>query len=84
MLGILNTSLFTLALRGFKSTQIRIAPDFLGTTTIPAHHSVGSDILRITPICSMRSSSSLTLERNAIGILRALYKALKHEGRHYL
>ena len=60
------TSRRTFSFRGFRSTQILIAPSFFGTTTIPAHHGVGWSTLAITPNFSMRSSSSLTLERRGI------------------
>ena len=42
-------------------TQMRTLPNFLGATTIPAHHRVGSDTLEITPAFSILSSSSATL-----------------------
>ena len=58
------TPLRTLSLRGLRSTQIRIAPDFLGTTTIPAHHGVGSSTLEMIPSDSIRSSSSAKWEWN--------------------
>ena len=47
---------------------MRIAPSFLGATTIPAHHGVGSSTFLITPIDSIRSSSVLTLGRSGIGM----------------
>lgn len=37
------------SLRGLRSTQILTAPDFLGTTTIPAHHAAGLFTLEMTP-----------------------------------
>ena len=61
------TSLSTFWLSGLRSTQIRTLPDFLGTTTIPAHHGVGSDTLEITPVFSVLSSSSATLGRRGKG-----------------
>ena len=61
------TSLRTFSFSGFKSTQIRIAPSLFGTTTIPAHHGVGSSTFEMTPMDSMRSSSSLTFGRNGRG-----------------
>ena len=56
-------SLRTLLLRGFKSTQILTSPDFLWTTTIPAHKRVGLSTLDITPIFSI----CLTFPRRGIG-----------------
>ena len=47
---------------------MRIAPSFLGATTIPAHHGVGSSTFLITPIDSIHSSSVLTLGRSGIGM----------------
>jgi hypothetical protein len=40
---------------GFRSTQIQIAPSFFGTTTIPAHHSLGISTLEMTRIAFIRS-----------------------------
>ena len=37
--------------------QILTSPDFLGTTTIPAHQGVGSSTFDITPIATILSSS---------------------------
>ncbi len=51
-----------------RSTHIRTAPDFFGTTTIPAHQSVGSSTLLITPNVSIRRSSSLTFPIRGSGI----------------
>ena len=53
-LGSGCTSLSTLVLSGFKSTHIRTAPDFFGTTTIPAHYGVGSLTLEMTPAFSIQ------------------------------
>ncbi len=74
-LGIGWISLHTSSLRGFRSTQIRIAPDFLGATTMPAHQGVGSDTFRITPSFSMRFSSCWTFCRKGMGMFLGAYKA---------
>ena len=68
-------SLFTLLLSLVRSTQMRTFPFFLGTTTIPAHQSVGSFTLAITPWSSIRVSSSLTAFINGIGTLREVPSA---------
>ena len=72
--GIGCTSLRTFSFRGFRSTQILTCPDFLGTTTIPAHQGVGSLTGDITPICSIRVSSSCTLVRRGMGTFLGVYK----------
>ena len=51
-----------------KSTHIRTFPLLFGTTTIPAHHSVGSSTLRITPNSCIRFSSYSTLDLSGMGI----------------
>ena len=51
------TSRRTLLFSGLRSTTF---PDFFGTTTIPAHHWVGSSTLDITPIASILASSCAT------------------------
>ena len=66
-LGMGCVSHRTLSFSAFRSTQILTAPDFLGTTTIPAHQGVGSFTFEITPISSMRSNSSWTLSRSGSG-----------------
>ena len=48
-------------------THIQSAPSFFGTTTMPAHHGVGSSTLEMTPRDSIRSSSSWTLGRLGSG-----------------
>ena len=58
-----------------RSTQIRTLPSALGTTTMPAHHSVGSRTRLTTRISSMRSSSALTLGSNGIAIRRGVDSA---------
>ncbi len=50
--------------------QIRTEPDFLGTTTIPAHKGVGTSTLEITPMASMHSSSLATVSLNGSATLR--------------
>ena len=68
-LGIRCTSRHTLSLRGLRSTHILTAPDFFGTTTMPAHHGVGSVTLDMTPKASIRSSSACTFGHRGIGTL---------------
>lgn len=60
-----RTDLFNLE----RSTHILTAPDFFGTTTIPAHHSVGSSTPLITHNVSIQCSSSLTLSIRGSRIL---------------
>ena len=52
-----------------RSIQIHTLSLALGTTTIPAHYSVGSLTLEIMCICSIRASSSLTFKRRGTGTL---------------
>ena len=52
-IGCMCTSHNTCSLRDFMSTQIRTAPEAFGTTTIAAHHAVGSVTHDITPKISM-------------------------------
>ena len=66
------TSRSTFPFRGFRSMHIRSAPSFSGTTTMPAHHGVGSSALEMTPRDSIRSSSSWTLGRRVSGESRSL------------
>ena len=47
--GIGCTSCNTFSFSGLRPTQIRTAPESLGTTTIAAHHGVGSSTGEITP-----------------------------------
>ena len=58
-----------------RSTQIRTSPDFLGTTTIQAHHGVGSNTFAITPAFSILSRSSATLGRRGRGMCRGVKSA---------
>ena len=60
------TSLSTFAFSGFRST---LAPSFFGT---PEHHGVGSSTLEITPIDSIRWSSSRTFRRSGSGTCRGV------------
>ena len=62
----------TLVLKGLRSIQMRTAPFFLGTTTITAHHSVGSSTFEITPISSIRLSSSMTFALRGMGTCRGV------------
>lgn len=64
-LGIGWISLRTHSFKGFKSTQIRMSPDRLVTTTIPAHHWVCFTTFEITPIAS---SSAQTLSRRGMAM----------------
>ena len=66
------TSLSTLSFSSFRLTQMRMAPSFLGTKTIPAHHGVGSSTLEITSIDSIRLSSSLTFWHSDSGTCRGV------------
>ena len=66
------TSLFTALLSSVRSTQILTDPLGLGTTTIPAHHSVGSVISDMTPCESILSISFLTYGRSGWVILRGV------------
>ena len=63
----------TFSLSGLRSTHILTSPDRFGTTTMPAHQSVGVSILEITPMHSMRSSSSFTFGLRGMGTLRGTY-----------
>ena len=60
----------TFSFSSLRSTQIQLAPSFLGTTTIRAHQGVGLSTFEITPIDSMQSSSSFTLDRSGSGTCR--------------
>ena len=62
-------------LRGFRSTQIRTVPSFLGTTTIPAHQGVGTSTLEMTPKDSMRDSSSFTFLQSGSGTFLGVCRA---------
>ena len=62
-------------LSGFRSTQILTVPSFLGTTTIPAHQGVGTSILEMTPMDSMRASSSFTFMRSGSGTFLGVWRA---------
>ena len=67
----------TLLFNAFKSTQIRIAPDFFGTGTIPEHQGVGTSTLDIILLDSIFLSSILTASLSSrSGTFRAVYKAL--------
>ena len=54
------TSRNTLSLSGLRSTQMRTAPESLGTTTIAAHQGVGCCTADITPRLCIRCSSDCT------------------------
>ena len=79
-LGSGCSSRSTLSFRGLKSTQILTDPDFFGTTTMPAHHGVGSSIREMTPRDSVRVSSSCTFflrgKGTFLGVKRAQGLAL--------
>jgi hypothetical protein len=53
-----------------KSMQILTWPPDFGTTTISAHHSVGSSIREMTPNFSILGNSALTLSISGNGTLR--------------
>ena len=74
-LGSGCSSRSTLSFRGLKSTQILTDPDFFGTTTMPAHHGVGSSIREMTPRDSMRMSSSCTFFLRGKGTFRGVKRA---------
>ena len=61
---------------GLRSMQILTSPDFLGTTTIPAHQGVGSSTFDITPIASILSSSCLTFGRKGKAMFRGVESAI--------
>ena len=58
-----------------RSTQMRTLSLVLGTTTIPAHHSVGSSTLEMMSSCSIRESSSFTFDKSGMGTLRGVLSA---------
>ena len=58
-----------------RSTQIRTRLFGFGTTTIPAHQSVGDSICEITPSFSILWSSALTLSIKGIATLRGAVRA---------
>ena len=64
--GSIKRSLHTFAFSLVKSTHIRTLPSDFGTTTKPAHHSVGESIFSITPRSTIRCSSAFTLGRSGI------------------
>ena len=70
----------TLSFSLVRSTQILTLPFGFGTTTIPAHHSVGCFTLEITPRPSILWSSAFTFGRRGratlLGVVRA--KGLHH------
>ena len=65
-------SLITLLLSGFRSTHMWTAPNFLGTTTIPAHHGVGLLTLEINPVFSILLSSAATRGQSGSGTCRGV------------
>ena len=65
----------TLSLRDQKSTQMRTAPDFFRTTTIPAHQGAGSSTGEMTPSDCMRESSSLTFCLRGSGTFLGMHRA---------
>ena len=62
------TSLSMLSFNLLKSTHIWTLPDSFGTTTIPAHHSVGLLTFEMTPNCSMRCNSFLVASCSGMGM----------------
>ena len=54
---------------------MRTFPPFLGTTTMPAHHGVGSSNLVMTPISSILASSCATFGRRGRAMLRGVDSA---------
>ena len=73
--GKMCLSLCTLAFNFVKSTQMRILPLGLGTTTIPTHQSVGLSTLVIIPMFSIRVSSCFTLGNNGRATLHGVVSA---------
>ena len=71
--GCVSRRTLSLILR--KSTQMRTAPDFWGTTTMPKHQGVGLSVREITPMDSIRPSSSCTFSLSGIGMARGVNKA---------
>ena len=65
----------TCVLRGLSSTQMRTLPFCFGTTTIPAHHGVGTSTLVITPRDSILINSSLTFFRSGRGTMQGVWSA---------
>ena len=65
----------TLAFNLVKLTQILTFPFGFGTTTIPAHHSVGSVTSVITPILTIRSISSFTFGSSGTATRRGTERA---------
>ena len=61
--GMGCTSLMTFSFSSFKSTHIWTHPVGLGTTTIAAHHGVGSFTRDITPMLSIHCNSCFTFSR---------------------
>ena len=59
----------TCALSGLRFTQMHTVPSCFGTTTIPAHHGVGTCTLKINPKDSILFNSSLTFLRRGRGTL---------------
>ena len=80
--GIGKVSRSTPSFRGLRSTQVLTLPDFLGTTTIPAHQGIGSVTLAITPSSSILSRSSFTLALS--GMQRPQLSHKMHESHAFL
>ena len=68
--GRMCLSRWTLWFSLVRSTQMRTFPPDLGTTTMPAHHSVSSSIRETTPNRSILSILAFTFDINGIAILR--------------
>lgn len=73
--GRMCRSLLTLSLSLVRSTQIRTLSAVFGTTTIPAHQSVGSSTFEMTPNSSIRCNSDLTLGSSGIATLLGVESA---------
>ena len=73
--GRMRRSLWTHSFSFVRSTQIRTFPFGFGTTTIPAHQSVGLSTLVMTPNCSMRCNSACTLGSNGSATLLGVERA---------
>ena len=64
-----------LSLSLVKSIHVRILLSGLGTTTMPAHQSLGMSTLEMTPKFSMRSNSAFTLLIRGSATLRGVVSA---------
>ncbi len=73
--GSMWRSRITFVFSFVRSTHILTFPRDLGTTTIPAHHSVGSSTRERTPSCSILFSSFLTAGSKGMDTFLGVLKA---------